>query len=145
MALIRVAEAYRTTSTAALCVLIKMLPIHLVVKERAKLLERIAKNKNTAYRTRERAANEKKAEMRKEDRLRTIREWYAATYGDWTKCLITKLKTCITWGATDIGRPSNPNPDRSWMVQSISLPKWLGLPCFRTVKGSRIRRHVLFE
>ena len=43
--------------------------IHLVIKERAKLLERIAKEKNTEYRTRERAANENKAKMRKEERL----------------------------------------------------------------------------
>ena len=61
--------SYCTTSANALCVLIEMPTIHLVIKERAKLLERIAKEKNTEYRTRERAANENKAKMRKEERL----------------------------------------------------------------------------
>lgn len=47
LALIRVAGAYRTTSTAALRVLIKMPSKDLVINERAKLLKRMAKNENT--------------------------------------------------------------------------------------------------
>ncbi|KAK9304180.1 hypothetical protein QLX08_004344 [Tetragonisca angustula] len=27
--------------------------------------------------------------------------------------------------ATGIGHPSNPNPDRLWMLQNTSLPNWL--------------------
>lgn len=77
LALVRATKTYRMTSTDALCGLTEMPSIYLVVKERARLLERMAKNKTTAYRTRERTANENKAEMSKEERLQTIRELQA--------------------------------------------------------------------
>ena len=48
--------------------------------------------------------------------------------------------------ATGIGRPSNLNPDRSWMLQHISLPKWMASPLCQHCEGLEdMPRHVLFE
>lgn len=80
-----------TISVDAVCILTGISPIYLVVKKIARLLERMTENKNTAYRTRESAANENKVKMRKEERLRTIREWDGASYGGWTGCFIPEL------------------------------------------------------
>ena len=116
----------------------EMPPIHLVVTESTKLLEGIAKNKNTTYHTRERATNENKAETRKKERLWTIR------YTEWDLWRLDKAPHCKTGemdyvDATGIARPSNPNPDRSWMLQSTSFPKGWHLPSVSIVEGSGIR------
>ena len=75
-----------------------------------------------AYLTWERAANENKADMRNKERLRTIWEWKAkwdvATYGDWTRRLISKLERWITCG---------PQVLATHQIQILT-----GYGCFRT-------------
>nr|XP_034195162.1 uncharacterized protein LOC117611332 [Osmia lignaria] len=93
-ALLRVAQAYRTTSWDALCVITGQIPIDLLLKERARIYAKRKENRELS--------NEEIARIKKEEREVTMdtweRRWTASTKGRWTFQLIPNIREWVTWG-----------------------------------------------
>ncbi|XP_034195307.2 uncharacterized protein LOC117611466 [Osmia lignaria lignaria] len=93
-ALLRVAQAYRTTSADALCVITGQIPIDLLVRERERVY----------YRSKELgpARIEGVRDIKKEEREATLEAWQSrwaeSSKGRWSFALIPRLKEWIGWG-----------------------------------------------
>nr|XP_034195223.1 uncharacterized protein LOC117611397 [Osmia lignaria] len=93
-ALLRVAQAYRTASADALCVITGQVPIDLLVRERERIF----------YKRREAGllTVEGVASIKKEARAATLEAWQsrwaASNKGRWTFALIPRITDWIRWG-----------------------------------------------